>query len=55
MNIETVIRELGLLRAEFNIRAYEAGDVETEKRWSGRAEVVAAALEYLWQYQDLME
>lgn len=55
MNIEIVMQELDRMRTEFNINAYESGDPNTEKFWADRVEILAQALEYLWQYEDLME
>lgn len=43
------------MRANFEARAFESGDFETEKRWYDYTDIINEAIEYLFQYQDLMD
>lgn len=54
-SIEEVIRELSGLQGEFRLKAYESGSFTEEDRYTEDADVIADAMEYLWQYQGLME
>lgn len=53
--INKVIQELGKMRANFEARAFESGDLDTEKKWNDRIDLLNEAIEYLFQYQDLMD
>jgi len=55
MDINDVIQELGKLRVTFEVNAFESGDFDTEKKWNDRVELINDAIEYLFQYQELMD
>lgn len=54
MEIQQVIDDLERLRTTLNIKAFDSGDYDEELMYSNQAELMAEAVEYLWQYQDLM-
>lgn len=55
MKLDKVIQELGRMRADFEVTAFESGDFETEMMWDDRVELINDAIEYLFQYQDLKQ
>lgn len=55
MNLREVQIELERIREDFIFKAHESGDFPEENLYTYRIEVIEEALEYLWQYEDLME
>lgn len=55
IDIEIVMQELERMKAEFNCKAFESETFSQEKRYQFQANILNDAIEYLWQYQDLME
>lgn len=55
MEISNVIDELERIREDLNRKIHESSTYTEEVRWARDRDVVADAIEYLWQYEDLMQ
>lgn len=55
MNIKDVMYGIEKMRDELNVQAYETGDFRAEQSINHQIEILDSALEYLWQYGDLMD
>lgn len=53
-DITSVMYELKRIEGDFRLRAYESGSFSEEESLTAQADIISDALEYLWQYEDLM-
>lgn len=54
MEISIVVLRIEQMIEEFTINA-DMSDFDEEKKWNDRIDALDQAIEYLWQYEDLME